>query len=244
MRTKVFAANWKMNKTRKEAKSFLEALKKSKFEGREIIVLPSFLSLADAVKACKDTQIRIGAQNMHFADAGAFTGEVSPLMLKDIGVTHVLIGHSERRHLFKEDNALIQKKVASAISHGFHVIFCVGETLDEREQGKTRIVVREQMEALRGLKDAEQLMIAYEPVWAIGTGKTATPEQAEEVHSYIHMLIAQLFSKSAAEHIRILYGGSVTPENIAGLLAKESIDGALVGGASLDVKSFTKIAKA
>ncbi|MDO8480582.1 MAG: triose-phosphate isomerase, partial [Nanoarchaeota archaeon] len=181
---------------------------------------------------------------MHSEEKGAFTGEVSPLMLKDVGVTHVLIGHSERRHVFQESQDLIHKKLFAAIAHGFNVIYCVGETLDEREQGKTRLIIREQIEALRGLKDLENVSIAYEPVWAIGTGKTATPEQASEEHTYIRMLIAQLFSKSAAESIRILYGGSVTPENIVGLLAKEQIDGALVGGASLDVKNFIRIAQA
>jgi triosephosphate isomerase len=188
----------------------------------------------------------VGAQNMYFEKEGAFTGEISPVQLIDAGAKFVIIGHSERRHIFGEKDELINKKVKAALSYGLTPILCVGELLEEREAGKTMDVNKKQIvEGFKGLseEEASKVIIAYEPVWAIGTGKTATPEDADEVHSFIRKVLEELYSKNLAESIRILYGGSVKPENVDGLMAKENIDGVLVGGASLKVDSFTRIVK-
>ena len=225
------AGNWKMNKTISETVDFLNGLNPT--SEKDVLICPPSTALSAAVKAAIGKNISIGAQNMHFEEKGAFTGEISPLMLKDIGVTYVILGHSERRHVFLEDDLLINKKVKSAIAHGLNPILCVGETLDEREAGKTNEVIEQQIK--EGLKevDGSKVIIAYEPVWAIGTGKTASPEHAEEIHKFIRSLINS--------EVRILYGGSVTPDNSKELLSKEDIDGALIGGASLSIEKFSEI---
>jgi triosephosphate isomerase (TIM) len=195
-------------------------------------------------QAMKGTAVKVGGQNMHFAREGAFTGEVSPLMLKDAGCTHVLLGHSERRHVFGEDDELVAKKARAAVDGALIPVVCVGETLPERESGRTLEVVERQVErALRPLTADEvgRLAVAYEPVWAIGTGQVATPEQAQEVHAFIRKRVAHSHGDPAGSAVRILYGGSVKPDNIAGLMALADVDGVLVGGASLDAASFLKI---
>ena len=227
----MIAGNWKMNKTVKETVEFLNGL--NPVDDKEILICPPFTALSEAARAVVGKNILIGAQNMHFEEKGAFTGEVSPIMLKDIGVTHAIIGHSERRHVFLEDDLLINNKVKSAIAHGINPILCVGETLEERESGKTNDIIERQIREGLTDVDASKVIIAYEPVWAIGTGKTASPEQAEEAHKYIRSLIDV--------EIRILYGGSVKPENAEELLSKEDIDGALIGGASLNLEDFLRI---
>ncbi len=245
MRKIIIAGNWKMNKTVSEAVSLVKELKGlvKDIKDREIVVCPSFTSLVSVAAEIKSSNISLGAQNMHFEKKGTFTGEISPLMLKDI-VDYVIIGHSERRHVFGEDDSLINKKVKSALENKLKPIFCVGETLEEREAGKTEKIVMGQIKnGLNGVKDIKNVVIAYEPVWAIGTGKTATPEQAEEVHSFIRGLLKEIFNEKVADEMRILYGGSVKPDNIKGLISKENIDGALVGGASLDAKSFFEVVK-
>ena len=209
----------------------------------EIVIFPPFTSLKTAVELTKHTGIKIGAQNMYFKEKGAFTGEISPLMLKEIGVEYVLIGHSERRKYFGETEELFALKIESAISHGFDVMYCVGETLEERESGKHKEIVRKQI--VEGLKNVKKentgvLSIAYEPVWAIGTGKTATPEQAEEMQSFIKEILIEIFWEN---DIPVLYGGSVKPHNVAELVKEPHIDGALVGGASLNPNDFIEIIK-
>lgn len=230
--------NWKMNMTLHEISNFFIEMSKMKMELKcKAWVAPQALHIPILKEIAFTTgAIQIGAQNCSEHDSGAFTGEVSPVALADIGSEFVIIGHSERRTIFKEDNALLNKKVLNALKHGLKVIYCVGETLEEREQNKTFAVLEEQMNT--GLKDlpadmAAQLLIAYEPVWAIGTGKVATAEQAEEAHAFIRSKLAY-----RADQTIILYGGSVKPDNIDSLLAKENIDGALVGGASLKASDF------
>ncbi|OCC14560.1 Triosephosphate isomerase [Dissulfuribacter thermophilus] len=248
-RRPLIAANWKMYKTLEETRAFFkEFIPKIKdIFDRDIIIAPPFTSLNEAANLVKEVpNCHIAAQNMHFEEQGAFTGEISPLMLKAIGVSFVIIGHSERRHIFGESDDLIGKKVKSAITHGICPILCVGETLEQREQGHTNEVISTQIDgglSLVSLEEMESVTIAYEPVWAIGTGKTATPELAQEVHSFIRKLIAQKFNSPIAENLRLLYGGSVKPENVAGLMNQPDIDGALVGGASLEVNSFEKIVR-
>ena len=235
MRT-IIAGNWKMNKTIGESISLVKELKKLvKDSDKEIIISPAFTALAAVAAELKGSNIKLCAQNMHFSKEGAYTGEISASMLKEIGVKYVILGHSERRHVFNEDDDLINKKVKTALIHGLKPILCVGETLEEREKGKMKDVVVEQInKGLEGVED-KNLIVAYEPVWAIGTGKTATPEQAEEVHLFIRGLLG--------DDIPILYGGSVKPDNIKELIAQENINGVLVGGASLDAKSFSEIVK-
>lgn len=235
MRKTIIAGNWKMNKTVSEAVSLVKELKKLvKGANSEVIVCPSFTALSAVSNEVKGSNVRVGAQNMHFEKEGAFTGEVSPLMLKEL-VSYVILGHSERRHVFKEDDLLINKKVKAALSSGLKPILCVGETLDEREKGKMKKVVEGQLrKSLEGV-DVNKVIVAYEPVWAIGTGKTATPSQAEEMHNFIRGLLNP--------DVSILYGGSVKPNNIKELMSEEDIDGALVGGASLDAESFSEIVK-
>jgi len=248
MRKTIIAGNWKMSKTIGEAISLVKELKKlvKGIKDREIIVCPAFTSLAAVGAEIKGSNIILGAQNMHFEKEGAFTGEISPPMLKEICVKYVIIGHSERRHVFNEDDELINKKVKSALENDLKPILCVGETLEEREADKTKEIVGEQInEGLSNVKkgDMKNVTIAYEPVWAIGTGKTASPEQAEEVHSFIRELLNSMFNDKISEDMVILYGGSVKPGNIKELISQDDIDGALVGGASLKAKSFAEIVK-
>lgn len=246
MRSYYIAGNWKMNKTPSEAavlaKELVEALKDCK---EKVCVAPAFVALEAVAKVVKGTNLRLGCQNMGQEESGAFTGEVSPLMLKEIGVQTVILGHSERRAIYKEDDALINKKVQLALKHGFEVILCVGETLEEREGGKLEKVLSTQVtEGFKGIAAASlpSIVVAYEPVWAIGTGKTATPEDADAAHAYIRKVLAGIYGEAAAKAMCIQYGGSVKADNAAALMAKPNIDGALVGGASLKAESFVPIA--
>ena len=242
------AGNWKMYKTIQEGLDFARQFKEtvSDVKDRDILLCVPFTLISPLCNSMEGTNIMVGAQNMYFEKEGAFTGEISPVQLIDAGAKFVIIGHSERRHIFGEKDELINKKVKAALSYGLTPILCVGELLEEREAGKTMDVNKKQIvEGFKGLseEEASKVIIAYEPVWAIGTGKTATPEDADEVHSFIRKVLEELYSKNLAESIRILYGGSVKPENVDGLMAKENIDGVLVGGASLKVDSFTRIVK-
>jgi triosephosphate isomerase len=242
------AGNWKMNKTIGEALDLARDLKAaiSGVKGVEIAVAPPFTALHAVRRELEGSSILLAAQNLYWEEKGAFTGEVSPLMLKEVGCHYVIIGHSERRQFFGETDETVNRRIKAALPQGLKVIFCIGETLKEREEGKTFSVIGRQMEGgLKGLGDKEmgKMVIAYEPVWAIGTGKTATPEQAEEVHRFIREKLGKLYSRKVSEEIRIQYGGSVTPENIKGLMNQPNIDGALVGGASLKAESFSKIVR-
>ena len=237
-----------MYKTIKEGRELLNGLKRELYniEGVDIVVCPPFTLLAYSADMLSSSNIALGAQDVHWEEEGAYTGEVSAKMLKEAGCSFVIIGHSERRQYFLETNQTVNKKAKAALAAGLKPIVCVGETLAEREQGKTTDVVKDHVQnGLAGFNKEEilNIIIAYEPVWAIGTGKTATPQQAQEVHSYIRGLFAQLYSKDVASQIRIQYGGSVKPDNISDLMAEEDIDGALVGGASLKIDSFTEIVK-
>ena len=246
MRRLLIAGNWKMHKTIPEALDLVRELKElvRDVNDRDILVCPPFTALYPVSRELEGSNIVLGGQNMYFEEQGAFTGEISPLMLKDAGCSYVILGHSERRHIFGETDELVNKKVLSAINHGLIPILCVGELLEERESGKTQEVVEKQVrEGLKGVDGDNEFVIAYEPVWAIGTGKTATPELAEEVHLFIRQVLSDMFGSEKANSVRILYGGSVKPENAAGLLNMENIDGALVGGASLKAESFAKIVK-
>ncbi len=243
----ILAGNWKMNKTPTEARQFANLLLNALngYNKFDIYVAPAFVAIPGVVEILKDSNIKVLAQNMYFEDSGAYTGEVSPKMLKDLGVYGVILGHSERRKIFKEDDELIKKKVKKAISENLVPIFCVGETLEERQSGLTLKVLEEQVR--KGLEsvskeEIEKVVIAYEPVWAIGTGVVATPEQAQEAHAFIRKLLAEMYDEETAQKIRILYGGSVTPENFLGLIIQPDIDGGLVGGASLK-ESFVKLAE-
>lgn len=240
MRKPIIAGNWKMNKTVSEAVQLVDEIKALDLnKDVEAVVCVPFIDLTEVKKALEGTDIGLGAQNMYFEESGAYTGEVSPVMLKELGVDYVILGHSERRQYFKECDELINKKVLSAQEHGLRPILCVGETLEEREAGKEKEKVRGQIEKdLKGVKDFENVVVAYEPIWAIGTGKTASSEDAEEMCAYIRELIGEFFGNDAKEVIRIQYGGSVKPNNVKELMAKDNIDGALVGGASLQAESF------
>ncbi|HWR06910.1 triose-phosphate isomerase [Sporomusa sp.] len=248
MRKPIIAGNWKMHKTAGEGVTLVEQLKKltNTVTGVEIVICPPFTALAAIAGAVAGTNIGLGAQNMHWEDKGAFTGEVSPGMVKDIGCTHVIIGHSERRQYFAETDQTVNNKVKAAFKTGLTPILCVGETLAEREAGTTEQVVGTQTRGgLAGLT-AEQvanLVLAYEPVWAIGTGRTASADDANAVCGFIRSTVATLFGQAAAEKVRIQYGGSVKPDNVAELMAKPDIDGALVGGASLEADSFSKLVR-
>jgi triosephosphate isomerase len=242
------AGNWKMNKTTGEAIDLVRELKAaiSGVKGVEVAVAPPFTALYAVCKELEGSSIRLAAQNLYWEEKGAFTGEVSPLMLKEVGCHYVIIGHSERRQFFGETDETVNRRIKAALAQGLKVIFCIGEILKEREGGKTFSVIERQVEdGLKNLSDKEMknIVIAYEPIWAIGTGKTATPGQAEEVHRFIRGKIEKLFSREVSEEIRIQYGGSVTPENIKGLMEQANIDGALVGGASLKAESFSKIVR-
>jgi len=247
-RKKLIAANWKMYKTPEQTLAFLqEFLPLVAGHSRdEIVVCPPFVDLHDAVAAAAGSNVLVGAQNMHWEKEGAFTGEVSAPMLNAIGVTHVILGHSERRQYFNETDDTVNRKLELALESGLTPIVCVGEVLEEREAGLTEDVLRRQcMRAFNGIsaKKAARMTIAYEPVWAIGTGLTAMPETAADAHSVIRHEAAKAFGDDFAANLRILYGGSVKPDNATALMAEEEIDGALVGGASLDPKNFTKIVK-
>jgi len=248
-RKKIIAGNWKMNKTQAEARVLVEDLLREigRFDGAEIVLCPPFTALAVVSELLSPvSNIRLGAQNMHEAASGAFTGEISAGMLRELYVRYVIIGHSERRQFFHEDNATVNRKTKAALAAELRPIVCIGETLPEREADKWKKVLETQIvEGLAGFtdKDLADIVIAYEPVWAIGTGKTATPVQAEEAHQWIRKVIGTTFGYPAAERLRIQYGGSVKPENAKELLSKPDIDGALVGGASLDARGFTAIIK-
>jgi triosephosphate isomerase len=246
MRIPLIAGNWKMNLTREEAKDLAQKIKDGIDPNlkHEVLLAPSFTNLETVKKVIKETKILLAAQNMFWEEKGAFTGEVSPIQLKDIGCNYVIIGHSERRNIFGETDEIINKKIKSALKNEINVIMCIGETLTERETGKTYEVLRKRLE--NGLKDIDKnsiskIVIAYEPVWAIGTGKTATPTQAEEAHMFIREKIKDLYDRDISDKIRILYGGSVKAENIDDLMAQKNIDGVLVGGESLKADKFLRI---
>ena len=248
MARKVFiAGNWKMNKTAAEAKALCEALKESlaPLAGKvEVAVCPTFTSLATAVEVLKGSNVKVGAQNIHWAENGAFTGEISGAMLKEIGVEYVIIGHSERRQYFGETDETVNKRMQAALANGLKPILCIGETLEEREGNKTEAVLEQQLKgAFADICECkmDQITIAYEPVWAIGTGKTATPEMAEETHAFIRKTIAALYNKAIADAMVIQYGGSMKPENAQALVAQADIDGGLIGGAALKADSFTAL---
>ncbi|NWG01773.1 MAG: triose-phosphate isomerase [Syntrophaceae bacterium] len=248
MRLPFIAGNWKMNKTVREAVDLVKELKAtlSGVKGVEVAVAPPFTALDAVRREIEGSSILLAAQNVYWEEKGAFTGEISSLMLKEVGCHYVIIGHSERRQFFGETDETVSRRIKTALTQGLKVMFCIGETLKEREEGKTFSVIERQVEVgLKGLgpQELRGITVAYEPVWAIGTGKTATPDQAEEVHRYVRGKLEGLYSKIISEEIRIQYGGSVTPENIKGLMAQPNIDGALVGGASLKAESFSKIVR-
>jgi triosephosphate isomerase len=248
MRTPIIAGNWKMNTVIEDAKALVQDLKAlvSDVTNVEIVVCPPFISLAAVAEIIKGNNIGLGAQNVYWEKSGAFTGEISALMLKSTGCTYVIIGHSERRTYFHETDETVNKRIFAALGEGLKPIVCVGETLEERENGNTFDVVKRQITGgLAGLstEHMKTLVIAYEPVWAIGTGKTANPEQAQEVHAFIRNLLAEIFGETTATETRIQYGGSVKPDNVTELMNQADIDGALVGGASLKADSFEKIIK-
>ena len=241
----LIAANWKMNKDIKGAVSFISEFKVliKNIKNVEIVICPPFTSLHEAQKLIKNTKIKLGAQNMHFEKEGAFTGEISPLMLKSI-VEYIILGHSERRQYFNDSDVLINKKIKSALENKLKPILCIGETLEQRNNNETMETIKNQlMNCVKNISNEEMknIVIAYEPIWAIGTGKNATPEQAEEVHKFIRGLLTDIHNKNISKNIRIIYGGSVKPNNIEELMAMKNINGALVGGASLDAKSFADI---
>ncbi|MFH1046068.1 MAG: triose-phosphate isomerase [Candidatus Omnitrophota bacterium] len=247
-RRAIIAGNWKLNNTVKESLELVAGLVRE-FKGMrdlDIVVCPPYTSLHAVAKALAKSHIQLGAQDVFWQDAGAYTGEVSSPMLKEAGCRFVIIGHSERRSYFGETNASVNKKVQAALQHGISPIMCVGERLEEREAGKTFTVIEDHV--VNGLKEItaeqmEKIVLAYEPVWAIGTGKTATPAQAQEAHAFIRGLLEKLFGKDVAAMVRIQYGGSIKPDNTADLMAQDDVDGALVGGASLDLNSFVEIVK-
>lgn len=246
MRKKVIAGNWKMNKTNTEAVEMLTELKElvKGIDNVGIIIGAPFTALSDAVKAVKGSNIAIAAENVYPKDSGAYTGEVSPVMLKSIGVEYVILGHSERREYFKESDEFINEKVKAVLAAGMLPILCIGEKLEERESGKTAEVTETQIRG--GLKDltaeeAKKVIVAYEPVWAIGTGRTATPEMAQETHRQVRDVLVSMFGNETAEEVIIQYGGSMKPDNAVELLAQKDIDGGLIGGASLKASSFAEI---
>ncbi len=247
-RRALVAGNWKMNLDRERATALARGiLEGSSGDGAEIAVFPPFVYLDAVGRVLESSPIAWGGQNMHFATSGAFTGEISGPMLTDLGARYVIVGHSERRHVFGESAELVGRKVAAAFEAGLVPVLCVGETIEQRRAGETRQVVFDQLaQGVAGItpEQAEKLVVAYEPVWAIGTGETATPEQAQEVHADLRGWLTERYSRETAARIRIQYGGSVKPSNAAELLAQDDIDGALVGGASLEVESFLAIVAA
>lgn len=245
MRIPIIAGNWKMHKTMEEAVQFVRQIREDvKNTDREVVLCVPYTSLLAVKKEIEGTNIQLAAQNLHWEDYGAFTGEISPLMLKEIGIDYCIIGHSERRQYFNETDQTVNKKVHTALNHGIRPIVCVGETLEQREKGETQDRIKTQViEALKGLNalQIKDIVLAYEPIWAIGTGKTATPEQANEVIAWIRTNIQEIFGVSAAETVRIQYGGSVKPENISAIMAQKDIDGVLIGGASLKPDDFIQM---
>jgi triosephosphate isomerase len=247
MRKKILAANWKMNLTHSEAESYLETFLSEigQVNDVEIVIIPPFTAIPALVAASgKVPAVRIGAQNMHWEKNGAFTGEVSATMLRALYVKYVIVGHSERRALFGETDEIVNRKVRAALEAGLRPIVCVGETLHERDSGQVEQVLGRQLR--KGLenvveKDLPEIVVAYEPCWAIGTGRSATPAEAEQAHAYIRSDLSELFGAAAADRVRIQYGGSVKPENAEDLMRQKNIDGALIGGASLDPRSFARI---
>ncbi len=248
MRKPLIVGNWKMNNSTAESVDLAEKLKKTvkDMAGVDVVVAPPFTALGSIRDVIKGSIIKLGAQNLFWEDKGAYTGEVSPLMIRDLDCEYVIIGHSERREYFKESDEIVNKKIKAALRNKLKAIVCVGESLKEREENKTMQVIESQIKkGLQGLSlsEAKELIIAYEPVWAIGTGRNATPAQANEVHAYIRKLLSQIFNEDIASNIKILYGGSVKPSNSAELMSEKEIDGALVGGASLEDESFAQIVR-
>ena len=248
MRTPIIAGNWKLNNTISAAIELTQGIKSSVADTTdvEIIVAPTFTALAAVYEVIQESNIYLAAQDVYWENSGAFTGEISPTMLKDVGCEYVIIGHSERRQFFAETNESVNLKTKAALSTDLKPIICVGEQLEDREAGNTEKIIEDHVSG--GIKDlsTEQMLscvIAYEPVWAIGTGKTATPKQAQEVHAYIRQLISEAYTDEIANQVRIQYGGSVKPDNAAELMSQPDVDGALVGGASLQAESFAQIVK-
>ncbi len=246
MRVPLIAANWKMNKIISEARSFVEEMKSKvkDVEDKEIVICPPYTSLIAVKQAISNSNIELGAQNVFWEEKGAYTGEISVKMLKDIGCKYIILGHSERRKYFFETDGIINKKIKKVLEESVSPIFCIGETLEERERNITFDVLKRQLTI--GLNEidinnVDKVVIAYEPVWAIGTGRTATPSQAEEAHYFIRNWVKEKFSEENSKRIRIIYGGSIKPENISDLMKCENIDGGLVGGASLKIDSFVNI---
>jgi triosephosphate isomerase len=245
-RIPLLAGNWKMNTTLAEAEQLAAAvvLAAADLLNREVMIAPPFSALARVAEVLRGSKVMLAAQNICWAEKGAFTGEISPLMLKELGGAMVIIGHSERRHIFGESNELINRRLAGAVNSGLTPILCIGEKLAERESGQTWRVLEEQIrKGLAGItiSNPAHLVVAYEPVWAIGTGKTAAPEQAQETHAFIRKLVAAIYEKDIASQMRILYGGSVVADNIDILMGQEDVDGALIGGAALNAESFNRI---
>jgi len=250
MRKTIIAGNWKMYKTISEAIELVNGLQRDLFklesEDIDIVVCPPYTALSDVQEIIADSNIQLGAQDVYWEEDGAFTGEISPLMLKDIGCKFVIIGHSERRRYFGETNESVNNKLKAALKHSLTPIVCVGETLNQREKGETFKVLDEHIKgSLKDIPDTDILrtVIAYEPVWAIGTGKTATAQQAQEAQKYIRDLLRKMYNNIVADAVRIQYGGSVKPENIVELMGQPDVDGALVGGASLKIESFAEIVR-
>jgi len=250
-RTPLIAGNWKMHKTLAEARELIAGIRTGldacpeADQSVEVLVFPSATLLFPMAKALAGSKIMLGAQNVHFEPCGAFTGEISVAMVTDTGCTHVLVGHSERRHVFGETGAMLAKKLRAWVEGGLTVVYCVGETLQEREAGRTQEVVSAQLDAGLGEDvDLGRVILAYEPVWAIGTGRTATPEQAQQVHAFIRSRLADHFGTDRAESMRVLYGGSVKPDNAEAILGQNDVDGVLVGGASLVAQDFVAIISA
>ncbi len=244
----IIAGNWKMNQTAKEAKTLVNELKPlvAGIDKCDIVVCPPFTSIAAAVEAAAGSNVKVGAQNVHWAESGAFTGEISAAMLKELGVEYVILGHSERRQYFGETDSTVNQRLKAALAAGLKPIVCVGELLEERESGKTEKVLDTQLNGgLEGIPAEAMpgIVIAYEPVWAIGTGKTATPELAEETHAFIRVRLNDMFGKEIGEKVRIQYGGSMKADNATALVAQCNIDGGLIGGASLKAGSFADLIK-
>ncbi|MEM1001535.1 MAG: triose-phosphate isomerase [Bacteroidota bacterium] len=248
MRTKIVAGNWKMNNDISETQNLINDLKaQSKSSDAEVMIAPTFINLSDAVNACEGEEIEVIAQNMHFADNGAYTGEVSAAMLQSIGVNTVILGHSERRAYFNETDSDLAKKVTQALGHSMKVVFCFGEELEDRKASNEENIVEGQLKnALFHLEasDFESIILAYEPVWAIGTGETASPEQAQDMHAFIRKTIASKYGNDVADSVSILYGGSVKPSNAEEIFSKPDVDGGLIGGASLKAEDFFAIVNA
>jgi triosephosphate isomerase len=246
MERPLIVGNWKMHKTIRETVTLIQIIKAGvhKIVDVDIVVCPPFTALRSAGEALKDCKIDLGAQDMFHESEGAYTGEISPLMLKDVGCRYVILGHSERRTIFKESDELVHKKLVTALKYSFIPILCIGETLEEREARKAFEVVKRQLDKTLHHVEAthiERVVIAYEPVWAIGTGRTATPEQAEQMHTYIRRLLHEKYGEAPGDGVKILYGGSVKADNISQLLEKPNIDGALVGGVSIKAESFIQV---